>query len=177
MVWSTTGYLPSSLRWRSSTLCSCSPRCGSSAGPPPQPATPGSRPDEPSPDRPNVGWLWSLWRPQPPEEPTSRGCKRVTGDTPRVRLGVVGIISVSLFCTLFARLWYLQVMAAPDYAVAAQANQQRTMVEPAPRGRILDRNGIVLVDNRISTVLTINSQIFDGLSEDDQARVLTRVAE
>ncbi|MGH9117625.1 MAG: penicillin-binding protein 2 [Acidimicrobiales bacterium] len=101
----------------------------------------------------------------------------MTADTPRVRLGVLGIISVSLFCALFARLWYLQVMAAPDYAVAAEANQRRTVVEPAPRGRILDRNGVVLVDNRISTVLTINSQIFDELGEDDQARVVTRVAE
>ena len=87
------------------------------------------------------------------------------------------IVSVSLFCALFARLWYLQVMAAPDYAVAAAANQQRAVVEPAPRGRILDRNGVVLVDNRISTVLTINSQIFDELDDDDQTRVVTRVRE
>ena len=101
----------------------------------------------------------------------------MTADTPRVRLSVLGIVAVSLFCALFARLWYLQVMAAPDYAEAAASNQQRTVVEPAPRGRILDRNGIVLVDNRISTVLTVNSQIFDELDEDDQLRVVTRVAE
>lgn len=101
----------------------------------------------------------------------------MTPDTPRVRLGILGIVSVSLFCALFARLWYLQVMAAPEFAVAAEANRQRVIVEPAPRGRILDRNGIVLVYNRISTVLTISGQVFDELDGDDQDRVVARVAE
>ncbi|MGH9243808.1 MAG: penicillin-binding protein 2 [Acidimicrobiales bacterium] len=101
----------------------------------------------------------------------------MTPDTPRLRLGILGIISVSLFCALFARTWYLQVMAAPEYAVAAEANQQRMIVEPAPRGRILDRNGIVLVDNRLSIVVTIDRQLFADLDEDEQSRVLTRLAE
>jgi penicillin-binding protein 2 len=101
----------------------------------------------------------------------------VSPDTPRVRLSILGIVAVSLFCALFARLWYLQVMAAPEFAVAAESNQQRVIIEPAPRGRILDRNGIVLVDNRISTVLTINEQIFDELDPADQNRVVTRLSE
>ena len=50
-------------------------------------------------------------------------------DTPRLRLGILGIVAISLFAALFARLWYLQVMAAPEYQVAAQANQQRVIVE------------------------------------------------
>ena len=57
---------------------------------------------------------------------------------------------MSLFAALFARLWYLQVMATKEFKTAAVALQTRTILEEAPRGRILDRNGVVLVDNRIS---------------------------
>ena len=71
-------------------------------------------------------------------------------NNPRLRLGILGIAIVSLFAALFARLWYLQVMATKEFKSAAAALQTRTILEEAPRGRILDRNGVVLVDNRIS---------------------------
>ncbi|MCU1375712.1 MAG: penicillin-binding protein 2 [Actinomycetia bacterium] len=80
----------------------------------------------------------------------------MTADTPRLRLGVLAIIALSLFAALFTRLWYLQVLSAPDYQVQAAANQLRTVLEPAPRGRILDRNLKVLVDNRASNVVAID---------------------
>ena len=47
-------------------------------------------------------------------------------------------------------------MATDQYQVAAQANRTRTVAVEAPRGRILDRNGKVLVDNRISVQVTID---------------------
>ena len=31
-------------------------------------------------------------------------------DNPRLRLGIIGIVIVSLFAALFARLWYLQIL-------------------------------------------------------------------
>jgi penicillin-binding protein 2 len=77
-------------------------------------------------------------------------------DTPRLRLAVVAIIALSLFAALFARLWYLQVLSAPDFQLQAAANQTREVLEPAARGRILDRNGDVLVDNRASNVVAID---------------------
>src|SRR5437016_3014172 len=40
-------------------------------------------------------------------------------ESPRLRLGVVGIVVISLFAALLARLWYLQVLAAPSYRVQA----------------------------------------------------------
>jgi penicillin-binding protein 2 len=78
--------------------------------------------------------------------------------SPRVRLGIVGIAIVSLFAALFARLWYLQVMATKEFKTAAAALQTRTILEEAPRGRILDRNGTVLVDNRISVIVTVDAK-------------------
>ncbi len=100
----------------------------------------------------------------------------MNADSPRLRLGIVAIVAVSLFAALFARLWYLQVLAAPDYQVAARANQQRVIVEQAPRGRILDRTGIVLVDNRTSIVVTVDNQQLNDLSDSDRSAMINRLA-
>jgi penicillin-binding protein 2 len=74
----------------------------------------------------------------------------------RLRLSIVGVIVISLFAALFARLWYLQVMDAQTLATKVVHNATRTIYEPAPRGRILDRNGTVLVDNHYSFVITLS---------------------
>ncbi len=98
-------------------------------------------------------------------------------ESPRVRMSVLGIVVFALFASLFARLYYLQVMASDQYKVAAQANRIRVVQVEAPRGRILDRNGKVLVDNRISVQITIDRTITDALPDDERAAVLTAVAE
>jgi penicillin-binding protein 2 len=97
-------------------------------------------------------------------------------DTPRLRLSVLGIVVLSLFAALFARLWYLQIMVAPEARVAAEANRVRTVAVEAPRGRILDRNGVVLVDNRISVVVTIDRVAFGELPKKEQTAVLARLS-
>lgn len=76
----------------------------------------------------------------------------------RLRLSILGVVVLCLFGALFARLWYLQVMAAPAFQVQAQANSARVVAEEAPRGRILDATGKVLVDNRTSLVVTLDPQ-------------------
>jgi penicillin-binding protein 2 len=83
---------------------------------------------------------------------------RMNAENPRLRLGILGIVIVTLFAALFARLWYLQVMATTQFKNAAQALQTRTVFEEAPRGRIFDRNGVVIVDNRISVVVTVDKK-------------------
>lgn len=90
----------------------------------------------------------------------------MTSDTPRLRLAIVGIVALSLFAAMFSRLYFLQVLAAPEYKLQAQANQVRVVSEPAPRGRILDAWGRVLVDNRASNVVAIDR----SKVEDDDAR-------
>ena len=94
-------------------------------------------------------------------------------DAPRVRMGVLAIVVCSLFAALFARMWYLQVLTADEFRVAAEQNAVRTVVEPAPRGRILDRNGIVLVDNRPSNVVAIDTAVLPAEERDE---VLERLA-
>ncbi len=98
-------------------------------------------------------------------------------DSPRLRLSVLGVVVFALFASLFARLWYLQVMASDQFQVAAQSNRTRTVPVEAPRGRILDRNGKVLVDNRISVQVTIDRTVLRDLDDEDRTAVLTRLAE
>ncbi len=98
-------------------------------------------------------------------------------DSPRLRLSVLGIVAFSLFAALFARLWYLQVMAADESQVAAEANRIRVVAVEAPRGRILDRNGKVIVDNRISVQVTIDRSALGELDDDGRERVLANVAD
>jgi penicillin-binding protein 2 len=97
------------------------------------------------------------------------------GQSSRLRLSIIGIVAVSLFGALFARLWYLQVMAAPEFQVEAQANRVRTVTEEAPRGRILDVKGRVIVDNRTSLVVTVNPQDLQNVPDRDA--LLLRLAE
>jgi penicillin-binding protein 2 len=74
-----------------------------------------------------------------------------TGNRLRILTGVV----LFMFAALATRLWFLQVMAAEDYRGAAYENRVRRVPIPAPRGRIMDRNGKPLVTNRTSQVVTI----------------------
>jgi penicillin-binding protein 2 len=88
-------------------------------------------------------------------------------------MSIVGVITLALFCALFARLWYLQVAATSEYAAAAQSNSVRVVNEPPIRGRILDAKGKVLVDNRIANVITIDRKLSDA----KRAMVVNRLAE
>ena len=96
--------------------------------------------------------------------------------SPRVRLSLVAIVSLALFASLFARLYDLQVVGADSYQVQAEANRVRVVQVPAPRGRILDRNGKVLVDNRVAVVVAIDRSELAELSERRQAEVLDRLS-
>src|SRR5436305_4835386 len=82
----------------------------------------------------------------------------MTLEWPRLRLGVVAIVIVSLFAALLARLWYLQVLAGPTYRVQADVNRVRTIYTEAPRGRILDRQGRVVVDNKVSDAVVVSRE-------------------
>jgi penicillin-binding protein 2 len=64
-----------------------------------------------------------------------------------LRIGVLGMLALTVFAVLFLRLWALQVLSGAQYLRAAQNNQLRTVRVPAPRGPILDREGRILVTN------------------------------
>jgi len=55
-------------------------------------------------------------------------------------LGALGMLVVGL--------WWVQVVSARDYQANLQTQSFRTVRIPAVRGRILDRNGVVLAENQ-----------------------------
>jgi len=90
--------------------------------------------------------------------------------TPQVRLSIIGIVCISLFASLFVRLWYLQMIDDNEFSEAATGGVYlRTIQEQGPRGRILDRKGRVMVDNRVSRVLGMDHRLmrdYDGCKPD-----------
>jgi penicillin-binding protein 2 len=92
----------------------------------------------------------------------------VTGgdDRIRFRITVLAVLVIVLMSLLMSRLWFLQVLAGEKYKDAALENHVRIATLQAPRGRILDRNGSTLVDNRASLVVGIRK---DDLPDDNQA--------
>ncbi len=53
-------------------------------------------------------------------------------------------------CILLAGLWYIQVMSSRRYVESEKDQSFRTVRIPAVRGKILDRSGISLAENRAS---------------------------
>ncbi len=94
-------------------------------------------------------------------------------DRLRLRLLVFGVLLITVFVALFSRLWFLQVLAADEYQVLARENRVRRVDSEPPRGRILDRNGIVLVDNRPTLSVTIDRQI---ITDEEIPGVLRRLS-
>jgi penicillin-binding protein 2 len=87
-----------------------------------------------------------------------RNDSRPQGSRLSLRVAVVGGVAVVLFAVLFFRLWNLQVLSGDEYLAEAKNNRTREYKVIAPRGDILDRNGEVLVDNRTSLALQLNTQ-------------------
>lgn len=76
----------------------------------------------------------------------------------RLRLTILIVVVGCLFSALFARLWFLQVINAPKAQAVAADNGVRLIYIQAPRGRILDRNGNVLVGNVNEPVIEVDRQ-------------------
>lgn len=78
------------------------------------------------------------------------------------RTFVVGGLTAVGVTALTVRLAQLQVVQAQEYATLASQNQFNFRLVPPPRGRILDRNGVVIAGNRPSfRVLVVRDETKD----------------
>ncbi len=68
-----------------------------------------------------------------------------------------------MFAALAVKLWGMQMVSSDYYEKQANSNQTRTVTTPAVRGRILDRNGVALVQNRPSLAVVA----YRDLAEDE----------
>jgi penicillin-binding protein 2 len=96
----------------------------------------------------------------------------VTEGSSRTRLGVIGVIVIALFASLFARLWFLQVATSESFAAETKANRIRVITEPAPRGSILDRNGALIVGDQ----LVDSVQVRRGITKPERKAMVPRLA-
>jgi penicillin-binding protein 2 len=64
-----------------------------------------------------------------------------------LRLTAVQYVVVFIFLLLAYGLWRLQVMHSDEYVLLAEKNRVRNVPILAPRGKILDREGRIIVDN------------------------------
>ncbi|MDP9068334.1 MAG: penicillin-binding protein 2 [Actinomycetota bacterium] len=96
-------------------------------------------------------------------------------DRTLLRLAVFAILIVAGFVALFSRLWFLQVLASESYRTLAKENRVRFVHTEPPRGRILDRDGVVLVANRSSHAVTVDRQVLERPRQ--RRRVLRQISE
>ncbi|MGC1613873.1 MAG: penicillin-binding protein 2 [Candidatus Acidiferrum sp.] len=66
---------------------------------------------------------------------------------PQARLAIASYIIVGMVGLLLIGFWKLQVVDSDKYSQMAERNRVRSIPIIAPRGRMLDRDGRVLVDN------------------------------
>lgn len=78
----------------------------------------------------------------------------------RKKIFIVAVGCIAIFAGLFIRLVYLMVWRAEYYSQMATDLHERERSIKAARGRILDRNGTVLADNKtVCTISVIHNQI------------------
>lgn len=85
--------------------------------------------------------------------------ERLVRDDPKTAAGKIAVFQylvVAIFIFLVAGFWKLQVQNPDLYSEAAERNRIKSTPVLAPRGKILDRDGRVIVDNKASYSLLLN---------------------
>jgi penicillin-binding protein 2 len=86
-----------------------------------------------------------------------------------LRVAIIGGVALVVFGIIFFRLWYLQVLSGDKYLAEANNNRVREIKVEAPRGKIVDTNGQVLVDNRQGKAVKI---VPDKLPKDAHGKAI-----
>ena len=94
-----------------------------------------------------------------PRASEGEGNTSSTSSNGRFKMLTAGVGVV--FAAIVAKLWSMQMVSSDYYDELAEDNQTRTITTPAPRGRILDRNGVAIVDNRASLAVVAYRDVAD----------------
>src|ERR671914_2018158 len=89
-----------------------------------------------------------------PPDPRVEEPYRVTPQM-AIRIAILGILAITIFCALFFRLWALQVISGDRYLEDARNNQVRTFRAEPYRGGIVDVTGEPLVTNKPGTLVPL----------------------
>ena len=98
--------------------------------------------------------------PLDPEQARESSARLLRDDT-RFAMGRIAIfqyVAVAVFVFLIAGFWVLQVRDHEVNSELAERNRVKIVPLPAPRGKILDRDGRVVVDNQPSFTLMLSQE-------------------
>ncbi|GAW47834.1 MULTISPECIES: penicillin-binding protein 2 [unclassified Nocardioides] len=95
----------------------------------------------------------------------------------RLRLVVIQALVFALFVTLFARLYYLQVVGGEEYHAQAASQSVREIVVQPQRGLIVDDLGRPLVANRTSWVVSVDRSMLAKMTEHQQEVLVGRLSD
>ena len=85
---------------------------------------------------------------------------------PAGKLTAIQYVILAIFLILGSRLWQLQIAHSEEYGALAESNQVRKVKILAPRGKIFDREGRLLVDNYPSFSVLLLRDYPRDLSQD-----------
>ena len=74
------------------------------------------------------------------------------------KIGVFQYVTVGVFLFLISGFWQLQIQNEETYSEAAARNRIKSLPILAPRGKILDRDGRMIVDNHSSFSLILSRE-------------------
>ncbi|HYH27782.1 MAG TPA: penicillin-binding protein 2, partial [Actinomycetota bacterium] len=102
------------------------------------------------------------------------GGDRVTEGKTGGRIRILVWVLAFMLASIVTRLWFLQVLAVEEYQDRAEENRVELVKIPAPRGRIVDRNGRFLVESQTKIVVTVRREEVENSEKLllDLARVL-----
>ncbi len=83
----------------------------------------------------------------------------------QARIPYIQAAAVLAFLSLFFGLWSLQILKSSYYQELAEKNRIRSIALVAPRGKILDRKGQIIVDNRPSFVLSLSQENLSNIEK------------
>ena len=99
-------------------------------------------------------------------------------DNPKTANGKVAVFQflvVGVFIFLISGFWKLQVQNPDVYSEAAAHNRIKSTPILAPRGKILDRDGRVIVDNKASYSLLLNRDQIKAAPEYKDSRDIVAI--
>src|SRR5512140_82187 len=96
-----------------------------------------------------------------PERPANESSDRLFRDDTKFALGRIAVFqyaAVAIFLFLIAGFWLLQIRDHETNSTLAERNRIKTVPMLAPRGKILDRDGRVIVDNQPAFVVQLTQE-------------------
>lgn len=94
----------------------------------------------------------------------------------RSRFKVASVLVICTFCLLIGRAAHLQIVRGAYYQELSSSNRLRTTLIMPTRGKITDRNGVVLAETVPSFVLNMTIAEMP-VADDQRQRVLNRVTD